>query len=219
MVLLSYNALSGSTGFMDDVVKLDYSPQQSCEMGKSSSTPAAEIQQSPKYTAFLTTVFHSFIRRIISTQGLESDGPTIVPNVTDIEDGSVSSTSTKTSNANRMFLEKYRALDLAGHLEQSFPSFSDPSIKNEYRSWQQHSVAAVTCVLALVLVDFPYNFTRFNLAFVDEYEHPFTISSQIVAIPTFTLFGLYVVVQFYLSYYGRNPGLSADDVNNGVRSF
>jgi signal transduction histidine kinase len=152
---------------------------------------------------------------------------TVVPNVVDgdemdcIEEGSLQSSSRiKMSDANRLFLEKYRALDLAGQFEQSFPSFSDASIVKEYRYWNQKSVAVVTCVLSLVFVDFPYSITRFNLAYLGIYEHPFTISSQVVAIPTFMLFGMYVVVHLYLRYYGRNPdpnSASPDDDVFAVR--
>ena len=120
-----------------------------------------------------------------------------------LEDGSPSKLS-KSSEANRAFLEKYRQLDLNGRFEQSFPSFPDASIAKEYRKWNQRSVAVTTCLLALVLVDFPYNVTRFNLAYLGAYEHPFTISSQVVAVPTITLFGVYVMVHFYMAYYGQN---------------
>ena len=98
------------------------------------------------------------------------DADVVVPIATDremdyLEEGSSSSRRSKASDANRTFLEKYRQLDLVGRFEQSFPSFSDASIAKEYRKWNQQSVAVATCLLALVLVDFPYNVTRFNLAY------------------------------------------------------
>jgi hypothetical protein len=134
---------------------------------------------------------------------------TVVPNVDEImdciEEGSLPSTSRiKTSDANRLFLEKYRALDLAGQVEQTFPSLSDASIVKEYRSWNQKSVAAVTCLLALLLVDLPYGITRFNLAYIGAGEHPFTISSQVAAIPTFNLFGIYIAVHLYIVVEDRH---------------
>ena len=114
------------------------------------------------------------------------------------------------SDANRLFLEKYRALDLAGQFEQSFPSFTETFIKKEYRAWQHQSVAVVACFLTMLALVLPYLVTRYNLAFIGEYENPFTISSQVVAIPTGIAMMLYLLAKVYLVYYDRNPALASD---------
>jgi hypothetical protein len=144
-----------------------------------------------------------------------SHGAKIIPNVTDneianIEEGSLpSSAKTETTDANRLFLEKYRALDLAGQFEQSFPSFSDPSIGKEYRKFNQQSFSLIPCLLLAMTIISLLLTKRYNFPFIGLYEDPFTVCAQVSVIPGFFAFTLYLVSQFYLLHCKRNSAAFA----------
>jgi signal transduction histidine kinase len=145
-----------------------------------------------------------------SARTQSSHGAKVVPNVTDdeiahVEEGSLrSSTRIEMTDANRLFLEKYRALDLAGQFEQSFPTFSDASIGKEYRKFNQHSVSLIPCLLLSITIVSLLLSTRYNFPFMGSYEDPFTVCAQASVIPGFIAFTLYLVSQFYLLHYKRN---------------
>ena len=111
------------------------------------------------------------------SQPAAANEATVIPhvsdeNVEDVERGAVPSSL----NANRLFLDKYRALDRAGQFEQSFPVFTDASIAKEYRAWNQQSVSLIPLTLASITIVFTLVITRYSLEslFLGRYENPFT---------------------------------------------
>jgi hypothetical protein len=114
-------------------------------------------------------------------------------------------TKTGTDEVERLFLEKYRALDIAGRLEQSFPPLIEKSIFTEYQKWQQQGISFITCFFGLVCVGCFVALTRFSLSYIGTPLHPLTIFGQLLIIPTVSASNIYLLVQFYLSYNRWHP--------------
>ena len=104
-----------------------------------------------------------------------------------------------------LFLDKYRTLDRAGQLEQSFPVFTDSSIAKDYRKWNQQSVSLITSLIAMSMITFLLVGTRYNFQSVGTYEHPFNVCAQLLVIPGSITFNMYSVAHLYLLHCRRNP--------------
>ena len=144
----------------------------------------------------------------VSQTANDAHGATVIPHLNDagIEDVEIGAVPSLL-DADRLFIDKYRALDRAGQFEQSFPAFTDASIAKEYRAWNQQSVSLIPLILATIATVSTLLITRYNLSslFLGEYENPFTIMAQVFVIPGCVAFTIYMAPQLFLMHCRRNP--------------